>query len=94
LFQLSVWCEKCDAARHCAVIEKQFLISNDRNRVRWAVWGLLEDGVCTDSSENFSVKSLKRDQSIEWYPSLFSLDNAFKASFHWSYLQALGARIS
>ncbi len=34
LFQLSVLCEKCDAARHCAVIGKQLLISNDRNRVR------------------------------------------------------------
>ncbi len=34
LFQLSVLCEKCDAARHWAVIGKQLLISNYRNRVR------------------------------------------------------------
>jgi hypothetical protein len=34
LFQLSVRCEKCVAARHYAVICKHLLISNDRNRVR------------------------------------------------------------
>jgi hypothetical protein len=34
LFQLSVWCEKCVAARHYVVIGKQLLISNDINRVR------------------------------------------------------------
>ncbi len=44
LFQLSVWCEKGDAARHYAVIGKQLLISNDRNRVRWVVLGLSQDG--------------------------------------------------
>ena len=41
LFQLGVWCEKCVAAQHYAVICKQLLISNDRNRVRWS---LSEDG--------------------------------------------------
>ncbi len=63
LFQLSVWCEKCVAARHYGVIGKQLFISNDRQRVRWEVLGLSQDGVCTDSFVNFSVKSWKRDQS-------------------------------
>ncbi len=48
LFQLNVWCEKCVAFRHYTVICKQLLISNDRNRVRWVVLGLSEDGACTD----------------------------------------------
>ncbi len=79
MFQFSVWCEKCDAARHCAVIGKQLLILNDRNRVRWAVLGLSQDGECTDSFENLSVKSLKRDQSndTKFYPPLFPLFNTF-----------------
>jgi hypothetical protein len=38
----------CIAARHNADIEKQLLISNDRNRVREAVLGFLQDGACTD----------------------------------------------
>jgi hypothetical protein len=82
LFQKSVWCEKCDAARHCAVIGKQSLNSNDRNRVRWAVLGLSQDRVCTDSFENFSVKSLKRDQLnyTKFNPPLFSLVNTLHFS--------------
>ncbi len=63
MFQLSVWCEKCDAARHRAIIGKQLLISNDKNRIRWAILGQSQDGVSTDVFENFSMKSLKRDQS-------------------------------
>ncbi len=46
-------------------IGKQLFISNDRYRVRWEVLGLSQDGVCTYSFENFSVKCLKRDQSNE-----------------------------
>jgi hypothetical protein len=34
LFQISVGCEKCVAARHYAVICKQLLNANDINRVR------------------------------------------------------------
>jgi hypothetical protein len=59
LFQLSVWCEKCVAARHYAVICKQLLISNDRSMVRWVVLGLSEDEACTDLLENLCVNSLK-----------------------------------
>ncbi len=59
LFQLSFRWEKCGAARRYVVIGKQLAISNDRNRVRWAVLGWES----TDSFENFSVKSSKRDQS-------------------------------
>ncbi len=80
LFQLSVWCEKCVAARQYAVICKQLLISNDRNRVRWVVLGLSEDGACTDLFENFSVNSLKGGLSnaTTFNPPLFSLVNTFK----------------
>jgi hypothetical protein len=75
LFQLSVWCEKCVAARHYDVICKQILISNDRNRVRWIVLGLSEDGACTDFSEHLSVNNLKGDLSnaTTSNPPFFSL---------------------
>jgi hypothetical protein len=71
---------KSVAARHCAIIGKQLLISNYRNRVRWAVLGLSQDRVCIDSFENFSVKSLKRLQSndTKFNPPLFSLVNTIK----------------
>ncbi len=59
-FQLG---EKCVAARHFAVIGKQLWISNERNRVRWTVLGPSQEGVCTDSVENFSMKSSQRQQS-------------------------------
>jgi hypothetical protein len=79
-FQLSVWCEKCVAARHLSVIRKQLLISNDRNRVRWVVLGLSEDGACTDLFENFSVNSSKGDLSnaTAFNPPLFLLVNTLK----------------
>ncbi len=59
LFKLSVLCEKCVAARQYAFIWKQLLISNDRNKVRWVVLGLSQDGTCTDLFENLSENSLK-----------------------------------
>ncbi len=73
LFQLSVWCENCVAARHYVVICKQLLISNERSRVR-------SDGAFTDLLENLSVNSLKGDLSnaITFIPPLFSLVNTFK----------------
>jgi hypothetical protein len=79
LFQLSV-CEKGDAARHCTIIGKQLLISNDRHRVRWVVLGLSQDGACTDLFENLSVNSLKGDLSnaTTFNPPLFSLVKTFK----------------
>ncbi len=84
LFELNVWCEKCVAARHYAVICKQLLISNDRNRGRWVVLGLSEDGACTDLFENLSVNSLKRGLSngTTFNPPHFSLVNTFKMRFY------------
>jgi hypothetical protein len=65
-----------------AVIGKQLKFSNERNRARRAVLGLSQDRVCTDPSEYFSVKSLKRDQSNanKFNAPLFSLVkvNTFK----------------
>ncbi len=80
LFQLSVWCEKCVAARRYAVIWKQLLFTNKRNRVRWVVLGLSQDGACTDLPENFSEDSWKGDLSNDNVvsPPLFSLVNTFK----------------
>ncbi len=70
----------CVAARHYAVIWKQLLFANKRNRVRWVVLGLSQDGACTDLSENFSEDSLKGDLSNDNIvsPPLFSLVNTFK----------------
>ncbi len=42
-----VWCEKCVVALHYAFTVKQLLISNDINRVHWAVLGLSQDRVCS-----------------------------------------------
>jgi hypothetical protein len=42
--------------RHYTVIGKHLLLSNDRNRVRLVVLGLLQDGACTDLVENLSMK--------------------------------------
>ncbi len=69
-------------SRHCAVIGKQLWNSNDRNWVRWAVLGLSQDRVCTNTFENFSVKCLKRDQSndTKLNPPLFSLVNTLHFS--------------
>ncbi len=82
LFELNVWCEKCVAARNYAVIWKQLLISNVRNRVRWVVLGLSEDGAYTDLFKNLSVNSLKGSLSngTTFSPPLFSLVNTFKSS--------------
>ncbi len=68
--------------RHTA-IRKQLLFANDTNRVCRAVLGLLQDGACTDSFENFRENSLKGDLSndITLNPPLFSLVNTFKSSY-------------
>ncbi len=80
LFELNVWCEKCVAERNYAIICKQLLISNVRNRVRWVVLGLSEDGACTDLFENLSENSLKvgLSNATTFNPPLFSLANTFK----------------
>jgi hypothetical protein len=82
LFQLSVRCEKCVAARHYAVICKQLLNANDINRVRWVVLDLLQDGACTDFFENFSENSLKGylSNATTFNPPLFSLVDTFKGT--------------
>ncbi len=83
MLQLSVWCEKCVAARHYSVIGKQLLFANNRNRVRWVFLCLSQDEACTDLFENFSENSLKGDLSSNTTlnPSLFSLVNTFKMLF-------------
>ncbi len=62
---------------------KQLLNSNDRNRVRWVILSLSQDGVCTDLFENRNVKSSKWDLSndITFNPPIFSLANTFKRSY-------------
>ncbi len=69
--------------RHYSVIWKQLLFANNRNRVRWIVLGLSQDGACTDLFEYFSEDSLKGDLSNDTIlpssnPPLFSLVNTFK----------------
>ncbi len=51
---------------HCVYwcsVSKQLLYSNNRNRVCWSIFGISQDGVCTDLFENFSVNSLKQGLS-------------------------------
>jgi len=66
--------------RHQTAIGNQLFISNDRNRVRWVVLGLLQDGACTDFFENLSENTLKGDLSKTetFNPPLFSLVDTFK----------------
>ncbi len=87
MLQLSVWCEKCDAARHYSVIGNQLLFANNKNRVRWVVLCLSQDGACTDLFENFSDNSLKGDLSnnTTFNPPLFSLVNTFKSFWIYFY---------
>ncbi len=75
-FFIKLWCY--------TDIGKQLFISNDKHRVRWEVLGLSQDGVRTDSLENFSVKGLKQDQSndTKFNPPLFSLGNTFKLNIY------------
>jgi hypothetical protein len=57
--------------------------ANDRNRVRWLVLGLSQDGACIDLYENHSENSLKGDISNDATvnPPLFSLVNTFDICF-------------
>jgi hypothetical protein len=67
--------------RRYTAIWKQLLFANDRNSVRGAVFGLSQDGPCTNLFENFRDHSLKQDLSNNTTvnPSLFSLVNTFNA---------------
>ena len=59
------------------------LFANNRNRVRWTILCLSQDGACIDLFENHSENSLKPDLSNDTIvsPPLFSLVNAFKFSY-------------
>jgi hypothetical protein len=72
------------------------MISNDGNMFRLASLDLSQDGVCTDSFENFSVKSFKRDHSkdIKFIPFLFFLVNTFKGLSQNGGLEDFGNKIS
>jgi hypothetical protein len=84
MFEFSTWHASFPdffiSLRHNTVIEKQLLLSNDRNWGRWVVLGLLQDGASTNLFENLSVKSLKGDLSNDTTanPPCFSLVNTFK----------------
>jgi hypothetical protein len=58
------------------------LIVNDRNRVRWFVLYLSQDGACIDLYENHSENSLTGDLSKDTTvnPPLFSLVNTLRLS--------------
>jgi len=63
---------------------KQLSYSYNRNRVRWALVGLSQDGVYTDLFEHLSVNSLMRDLSNQYTtfnPPCFSLFNTFNAYY-------------
>ncbi len=64
--------------------ETKLLIAKDRNRVRWLVLVLLQDGACMDLYENHSENSLKGDPSNDTTvnPPLFSLVNTFNEDFY------------
>jgi hypothetical protein len=63
--------------RRNTAIGKQFLISNNKNSVRWVVLGLSQDGACTDLVDNLSENSLKGDlpNATTFNPPLFLLVN-------------------
>ncbi len=63
---------------------KQFFIANEKNRLRWVVLGLSQDGACIDLFENRSENSLMEDLSniTTFNPPLFSLVNTFKRIFY------------
>jgi hypothetical protein len=69
-------------------VGKQLLIAKDRNRVRWLVLVLLQDGACVDLHENHSENSLKGDPSNDTTvnPPLFSLVNTFNADVYASFV--------
>ncbi len=70
-------------------VGNQLLFANNRNRVRWTILCLSQDGACIDLFENHSENSLKPDLSNDTIvsPPLFSLVNAFKYFLqrrHWA----------
>jgi hypothetical protein len=86
MFEFTTWhasfADFFSKLRRYTVIWKQLLFANDRNRVRGAVFGLSQDGACTNLFENFREHSLKQvlsnDTTVN--PSRFSLVNTFKES--------------
>ncbi len=69
--------------QHYAVIWKQLLISNDRNRVCRVVLDLSQDEDSTELFKNLSANGLELDLSNDttFNPPLFSLVNTFKVTF-------------
>jgi hypothetical protein len=53
------------------------IVKNEKNRLRWVVLGLSQDGACIDLFENHSENSLKEGLSniTTFNPPLFSLLN-------------------
>ncbi len=74
MFQLSSRCQKCVAASHNSVIGNKKLFANNRNRVRWVVLCLSQDGACTDSFENFRESSLKVPKRENFLLAFFALN--------------------
>ncbi len=68
-----------NATNYSSDVRNQLLFANNRNRVRWVVLCLSQDGACTDFFENFRENSLKGDlwNDITLNPPLFSLANTF-----------------
>ncbi len=67
------------------MIWKQLLISNDRNRVRWVVLGLSQNGAYTILLENFLENCWKGDplNATTFNPPLFSLVTFKPAARYW-----------
>jgi hypothetical protein len=67
MFEFTTWhasfADFFSKLRRYTVIWKQLLFANDRNRVRGAVFGLSQDGACTNLFQNFREHSLKQDLS-------------------------------
>ncbi len=70
---------------------KQLLCSNNRNRLRWTILDISQDGIWTDFFEKLSKNSLKRDLSIDTTdnPPLFStfkVKTSGRNDIYWSSL--------
>ncbi len=100
MFEFSTWhasfVDFFKRLRHYTVIGNQLFISNNRNRVRWVVLGLLQDGACNKFLENLSENTLKGDLSnvttFSFNPPLFSLvdidtfnDQKLKTIYSWEF---------
>jgi hypothetical protein len=60
-------------------VGNQLLFANNRNRVRWIVLCLLQDGACIDHSENSLKPDLSNNTTVN--PAIFSMVNTFKPAY-------------